>query len=105
MAIKFPGVIERKDTCIVDGYSDRKTRNAAIKDFGKYIEKLYHNGEGQNLIDTVNFGEDPELPAAHSDGGYFFEIEEVTGACSFNEETDEMEYADGHWYMTIRFIK
>ena len=105
MTIKFPGIIERKDHFIVDGYSDKKTEAGAIKDFGRFIEKKFNNGEGQALIDCVKFGESPVVPVSQAGGGYFFEIEEVCGASQFNDETDEMEYADGNFYLVIKFFK
>ncbi len=109
MAIKFPQVVERKDTITVDGYSDRKHLEAAIKDFGKYIEKRFKNGEGGVLVSMVADGitdtNTPYTPASSSCGGYFFEWEEVSCASMLNEDTGVMEYADGNYYFVIRMVK
>ena len=107
--IRFPGVIERENTITVDGYSDRKTFAGAVRDFGRYIEKHFHNGEGDAIISIVNDGIDEFnqviVPAEESCGGYFFEVEEVECASCIDEETDEMKYADGHFYLVMRFVK
>lgn len=108
--IRFPGVIERENTITVDGYSDRKTFAGAIRDFGRYIEKQYHNGEGDAIISILNDGIDEHnqiiVPAKEAGKyGYFFEVEEVECASDIDEETDEMKYADGHFYLVMRFVK
>lgn len=109
MAIIFPQKIERENAIIVDGYSDKKTLNGAIKDFGRFIENKFHNGEGQLLIDMVNDGIDetntPFIPAKSSDGGYFFEVEDVGCASKYDNITEEMEYKDANFYFVIRFLK
>jgi hypothetical protein len=106
--IIFADSIERENTITVDGYSDRKTINGAVKDFGRYIEKKYHNGEGQTIIDIVNDGisetNSPFASAQSSDGGYFFEIEEVPCASRYNE-IGEMEYKEANYYLVMRFVK
>lgn len=109
MAIIFPEKIERESTIIVDGYSNKKTLNGAIKDIGRFIEKKFHNGEGQSLVDMVNDGIDeynsPFIPAKMSGGGYFFEMEEVGCASKFDPITDAMEYEEANYYFVIRFCK
>lgn len=109
MAIIFPAKIERENTIIVDGYSDKKTLNAAIKDFGSFIEKRFKNGEGNALISAANDGlsetNTPYLPAEHSEGGYFFEWQEVGCASKYDNLTDSMEYEDANYYFVIRMVK
>lgn len=109
MAIIFPEMIERENTITVDGYSNKKTLNAAIKDFGKYIENKFHNGEGQSLIDMVNDGinetNSPFIPASKSEGGYFFEVENVGCASRCDNDTDEIEYKEANFYFVIRLVK
>lgn len=106
--IIFPAKIERADTVIVDGYSDRKTFEGAVKDFGRFIEKKFKNGEGQALIDTIEDGisETNQIifKAETSDGGYFFEVEEVPCASRYND-FNEMEYKEANYYICMRFIK
>jgi hypothetical protein len=107
--IIFAGSIERENTVTVDGYSDRKTISGAVKDFGRYIEKKYHNGEGQCIINIVKDGisetNNPFVSPKDSCGGYFFEIEEVPCASRYDEETDEMEYKEANYYLCMRFVK
>jgi hypothetical protein len=108
--IRFPEVIERENTITVDGYSDRKTFAGAVRDFGRYIEKHFRNGEGDAIISIVNDGIDEFnqviVPAKESgNNGYFFEVDEVECASYIDEETDETKYGDGHFYLVMRFMK
>jgi hypothetical protein len=107
--IIFADAIEREHTITVDGYSDKKTVSGAVKDFGRYIEKRYHNGEGQAIIDIVKYGisetNSPFASPEGSDGGYFFEIEEVPGASRYDETTDDREYKEANYYLCMRFVK
>lgn len=109
MAIIFPEKIERENTIILDGYSTKKTLEAAIKDFGRFIEKKFKNGEGDGLISMVNDGitdtNNPYVPANTSEGGYFFEWEEVGCASKYDNLTDSMEYEDANYYFVIRMVK
>ena len=92
--IIFADSIERTETITVDGYSDRKTISGAVKDFGRYIEKTYHNGEGNAIIviakDGINATNSPFASPEGSDGGYFFEVEEVSCASRYDESTDSI---------------
>lgn len=107
--IIFADTIERVHTITIDGYSDRKTISGAVKDFGRYIEKTYHNGEGQAIIDIVKDGisetNSPFASPEGSDGGYFFEIEEVPCASRYDESIDSMEYREANYYLYMRFFK
>jgi len=109
MAIIFPEKIERENTIILDGYSNKKTLEAAIKDFGSFIEKKFHNGEGNSLISMVNDGitetNNPWVSASSSEGGYFFEWEEVGCASKWDNITDSMEYQEASFYFVIRMCK
>ena len=109
MAILFPQTVEREHLLIVDGYSNKKTLEAAIKDFGRYIEKTFKNGEGNALISVVNEGisesNTPYLPANRAYGGYFFEWEEVGCASRWDGESETMEYRPGSYYFVIGMVK
>lgn len=101
--MKFVGVIERETTITVDGYSNKKTELGAIREMGRYISnKLGYTVEGEGL---VKGGKECLLAAKYSCGGYFLEVEEVPCACQWHEDTEEMEYADGRWYVVCRFVK
>lgn len=99
--MKFVGVIERPITITVDGYSNAKTVNGAIAEFGRYIAKHFDEGEGKSLIEYKS--ECVLEPDEY--GGYFLTIEKVPCACKLNEETEEMEYSDGNYYLCMRFVK
>jgi hypothetical protein len=101
--MKFVGVIERETTITVDGYSNRKTLKAALKDMGRYIRDHLNEGEGQCIL---NYPEEVRVSwEAKKQGCYFLEAEEVPCACRWHEDTEEMEYADGNWYIVCRFVK
>lgn len=101
--ITYAGIIERKNTITVDGYSSAKTVNGAIADFGRYIKKHISEVEGESMI---KYKEESLLAAKNSDGGYFLEVENVPCASTINEETDEVEYKDGYnFYLVCRIVK
>lgn len=91
----------------------RRKKNVSIcgiiKDAARAIEK-YDKEEAKALLSFLEWGIDeyntPFVKAANSDGGYFFEYEEVPCATKYNEETDEAEYKEGyHNYFCIRFVR
>lgn len=98
----FVGIIERDDSIIVDGYSNRKSIAAALKDMGRFIRDNLDKGEGENIIENP---EEVRISEREKREGYFLEAEEVPCASNWNEETEEMEYAAGRWYIVCRFIK
>lgn len=78
-------------------------------DVARAIEK-YDKEEAKALLSFLEWGIDeyntPFVKAANSDGGYFFEYEEVPCATKYNEETDKAEYKEGyHNYFCIRFVR
>lgn len=101
--MKFVGAIERPDTITVDGYSNAKTINGAISEFGRYIAKHFSESEGSNITEYKQ--ESLCSPSEEEASSYFFTIEEVPCAAQWNEKTEEMEYADGNYYLCVRFCK
>ncbi len=100
--MKFVGVIDRANTVTVDGYSSCKTVKGAIKEFGRWIAEHVSESEGKSMID---YPEESILSANESYGGYFLEIEEVPCASDWDEEKQEMKYADGRYYICCRICK
>ena len=100
----YPEAIEREATVTVDGYSNRKTMKAAIKEMGRYIRDNFDEGEGQSILD---YPEECRVSnECKKSGCYFLEVEEVEGASYFDEDADEItEYAEANWYILCRFIK
>ena len=98
--IKFIGIKERETTTTIDGYSTAKTINGAIKDFGRYIAKHVSMAEGNNLISfTADCIQEPS-----KDCDYYLTIEEVACASRLNE-SQEIEYSKGNFYICLRFVK
>lgn len=98
----YVGIIDRPNTVTIDGYSNRKTLTGAIKEFGRWIAKNVNREEGNAIVEN---GIDSLLSAKDSCGGYFLEVEEVSCASNWNEDTDEMEYKEGRWYLCCRIVK
>lgn len=105
----YVDVIARKDTITIDGYTSNKTERGIIKDVARVVSK-YDQSEANTLLDYLKMGlneyNTPFAKASESEGGYFFEYEEVPCATRYNEETDEMEYKEGYYnYFCIRIVK
>lgn len=105
----YVDVVERKDTITIDGYTSNKTERGIIKDVAKVVAK-YNQSEANTLLDYLKMGlneyNTPFVKASESEGGYFFEYEEVPCATRYNEEIDEMEYKEGYYnYFCIRIVK
>lgn len=101
-------VTERENTITIDGYTSNKTERGIIKDVARVVAK-YDKDEANALLECLKMGLDkynnPFVKASESEGGYFFEYEEMS-ATRYNEETDEVEYKDGyHNYFCIRIVK
>lgn len=102
-------VVERENTITIDGYTSNKTERGIIKDVARVVEK-YSKDETEALLEYLKMGlneyNTPFVKASESEGGYFFEYEEVPCATRYNEETDEMEYKEGYYnYFCIRIVK
>ena len=99
----FTGIIKKENSITVDGYSNYIYLKAALKDMGRFIRDNIDEGEGQCIID---YPEEVRVSwESKKAGSYFLEAEEVPCASNWNEETDEMEYAEGKWYIVCHFNK
>lgn len=96
--------IEKRNGMInLDGYSRNKTLKGALKDLAREVAKI-DEGEGNTI--TENIDEYVGMIAdgmINEPGCYYIEAEEVHCASRYSEKNDEMEYAEGHWYLYIRF--
>lgn len=107
--LAFVEAIVREETITIDGYTSNKTVKGVIKDVARALEK-YDMGEAEAMRSMAK-GFIPEIntpfsEASASDGGYFFEYEEVPCASRWNEEKEEMEYKEGfHNYFCIRIVR
>lgn len=107
--LAFVEKVERENTVIVDGYTSNKTVKGIIRDVARAIAKI-DEGWATCLFDSAKYFEPifntPFSEAKNSNGGYFFEIEEVGCATRYNEETDDIEYKEGYkTYFCIRILK
>lgn len=100
----FATAMIREDSVDIDGYSNKKTLKGALSDLAKAIEK-YNKGEADALRSSIKFNEIEQVNTVPEGGVYILEYEEVPSASQYNEETDEMEYAEGRWYVHTRFGK
>ncbi len=109
----FVEIETRNGMINLDGYSRNKTLKGALKDLAREVAKI-DEGEGKCISDYIN--ETAEMVAAgmaNEPGAYYIEAEEVPCASrykflngdenDFSEENVEMQYAEGHWYLYIRF--
>ena len=106
-AVIRPATAENSEMVDIDGYSNKKTLNGAIRDLAKAVAK-YNKIEANALLDMIKTGElqqyTPDMYTDKSNIGYLLDWEEVGSATRLNEETDEVEYADGRWYLHVRFV-
>jgi len=102
--LKFTGVIERKDTITIDGYSNRKTLKAAFNELAKEVAK-YDEIEAMGITNMNKSDiEDIQQFENYADS-YYVEVQEVGCASKWNNETDGMEYDEANFYLLIRFVK
>jgi len=106
--------IEKRNGMInLDGYSRNKTLKGALKDLAREVAKI---DEGEAHAITDNLDETVQMVAEGMDnypGCYVIEAEEVGCASrykyldgdenNYSEENVEIEHAEGHWYLYIRF--
>lgn len=103
--LAYVEAIERENTITIDGYTSNRTEKGIIKDVAKAVSK-YNNDEAECLLNSIICGDNPFLKAIDSEGGYFFECEEVSCATRYNEEADEIECKEGYKnYFCIRIVK
>lgn len=97
--------IEKRNGMInLDGYSRNKTLKGALKDLAREVAKV---DEGEADAITNNLNETVQMVAEgmlNEAGCYYIEAEEVGCASQYSEEKDEIEYAEGSWYLYIRFV-
>lgn len=103
----FVGIIDRPETLIIDGYSSAKTLNGVMHDIARLMKNICPH-EVQSFMtkgkqDALNL---LECTPKSSEGGFFVQVEDVSCASQFNEDTDEMEYKDGYnYYFCTRVVK
>jgi len=100
----FAGVRETTQLTIIDGYSNNKTVNGALKDLAKEVEK-YSKIEANSLRDMVKDKSIANILNIDSESDcYYIECIEVSQAARMIND-EENEYKDANFYTMIRFIK
>jgi len=100
----FAGIRETTQFTIIDGYSNNKTVNGALKDLAKEVEK-YSKIEANALRDMIKDKSITNL--LNVDNGndcYYIEYSEVSQASRIVND-NENEYKDANYYIMIRFVK
>lgn len=100
--MKFVGITEREGTVTIDGYSSRKSLEAAIKEMGRWIARNIDESEGNALVE---YPIESLLKAEDSCGGFFLEAEEVGAASKWDDQTGEMMYLEANWYIICRIVR
>ena len=85
---------------ILDGYSNAKTLKGALKDLSREVAKITESESHFTdfMEDTIAM-----LNIPHGNE-WFIEYEEVACASQFNDNTEEMEYKNGNFYLCIGFV-
>ena len=96
--------IEKRNGMInLDGYSRNKTLKGALNDLAREVAKI-DEGEGDAITNNIDEYMGMVIDGMLNEVGCFYiEAEEVGCASRYSEKNDEIEYAEGHWYLYIRF--
>lgn len=86
---------------ILDGYSKAKTVKGALKDLSREVAKIneLESHFTDYLDETITM-----LNIPHDVDNWFIDCEEVGCASKINEQTDNIEYAEGNFYLCIGFF-
>jgi hypothetical protein len=111
--VNFLEIVEREAkqdysaTATIDGYSTAKTLLGVMRDIEREFKKIDSLKDFSSWYSCVSNKEAEELllSAKDSGGGFYMEVEEVSGASQMNEDTDEMEYKDGNFYFCTRIVR
>lgn len=89
----------------VDGYTTRRTYTGAAHEVGRAIASLSKT-EADLFLSAKTEAEVKGLlcPFRAGEDNYIFELEEVSQAARYDEETDTMDFADGSFYFHVRFF-
>ena len=89
---------------VIDGYTTRKTIVAAAHEISKAIEK-YSKEDAEMFASVKTASEAKELLCRnYMNNEYCFELEAVSCATKYNEETDKIEYEDATFYFLVRLV-
>ena len=97
----FVDKTERNGLIHIDGYSNAKTVNGALKDLAREVAKVSEL-EASVITDAIKFGDEVCVDTEY----YKVECEEVGCASRFvDEEAMECEYRPANFYLHIMFVR
>ena len=111
--MKFAEIEIRNGMVNLDGYSDRKTLRGALKDLAREVAKI-DKGEADCIASYLDDTLEMVRQGMTNEPGYYYiEAQEVPCASrykfldgdkdNFDDDNVEIEYAEGYWYLYIRF--
>ena len=95
----FTEVRENETFIHIDGYSNKKTLNGALKELAKEVAR-YNELEASTITDAIKFGEEILVNTEY----YIVEAEEVGCATRYIND-EEAEYKEANYYLHIMFQK
>ena len=96
--------IEKRNGMIgLDGYSRNKTLKGALKDLAREVAKI-DKTEADGILNNIDEMAGMATAMMNIPNEWYIEAQEVHCASRRSEKNDEMEYAEGHWYLYIRFV-
>lgn len=98
----FVNVEKRSGMINLDGYSRNKTLKGALKDLAREIAKI-NKDEAEGILNNLDEMAAMAAGMLNMPGEWYIEAEAVHGASRYSEKKDEIEYANGNWYLYIRF--
>ena len=82
----------------IDGYSNKKTVNGALKDLAREVTK-YSESEARCIIEAIKFGDEVIIDTEE----YKIECEEVGCATKYIND-EEVEYKEANYYLHIMYV-
>lgn len=98
----FVQIETRNGMVNLDGYSRNKTLNGALKDLAREVAKI-DKTEADGILNNIDEMAGMATDMMNISNEWYIEAQEVHCASRRSEKNDEMEYAEGHWYLYIRF--
>lgn len=104
----FVQIEKRNGMVNLDGYSRNKTLKGALQDLAREVAKI-DNDEADAILSNLDETAAMALDMMNIPGEYYIEAMDVPCASRYkylsDDENDfEIEYAEGNWYLFIRFV-
>lgn len=99
----FVQIETRNGMINLDGYSRNKTLKGALKDLAREVAKI-DKIEADGILNNIDEMAEMATDMMNISNEWYIEAQEVPCASRYSEKNDEIEYAEGHWYLYIRFF-